>query len=91
MSLISLFKNSEYDVVKFDVMESEFYKLNKIISKMFPFTNKYKTFHAHSTIAYVNPGLGDKYITKLRNQKAIAKAVSFTYKDADGKKTISLI
>lgn len=52
---ISLFKNEEFTVVKFDVEKTEVLtKLRERCDK-FPNEDKYPTYHPHSTIAYVKP------------------------------------
>jgi len=85
LNRVSLFKHEKFDVVKFDIMDSEINKLNKLVADNFPYTNKYPVYHAHSTIAYVNPGEGEKYLTKLKNIKTTAKAVEFIFSTKTGK------
>ena len=56
LGAISLFKNSEFDVVKVDVYSPELHDLNARISKAFPVESKYPSYVPHATIAYTKPG-----------------------------------
>lgn len=68
LSDISLFENEKYDVVKFDIDDKDniLTDFNKTLTEKYPFTNKFKDYHPHSTIAYVKKGKGKKYIQKLK-------------------------
>lgn len=82
---ISLFENEKFDVVKWDVGSDELSVLNKMVCKMWPYTNKFPDYHAHVTIAYCKPGAGKTYATKL--SEPIEKQISYwVYSKADGKK-----
>ena len=62
---ISIFENSDYDVVKFDVDSDDLVEINKFIKK-FPHTSDYSDYKPHMTISYVKRGMGKKYIKKLK-------------------------
>jgi 2'-5' RNA ligase len=70
----SLFEKDEYDVLKFEVGYQTkggnyLRKINKELSN-FPHTNDYPNYQPHSTIAYIKPGLGQKYVDLLnKNQQ----------------------
>ncbi len=61
-------KEDLYDVLKFDVQGDNLSKINKEL-KNFPYTNDYPNYHPHCTIAYVKPGLGQKYVDLLNKNK----------------------
>lgn len=87
LSRVSLFKNEKADVLKFDITEAELNKLNKLMCNEFDYTNTHPTYHAHSTIAYLMPGTGEKYLKKLANTKTFAVPTKLVYSDAKKKKT----
>ena len=59
----SLFKSPEYDVLKFDIEETNglLTKLNAAVRKKYKYTNEYPEYHPHATIAYIKKGEGQKY------------------------------
>ena len=59
---IGVFNNEEFDVVKLNVKSDSLHELNKKISE-FPHTTDYPDYNPHMTIAYVKPGLGNKYLS----------------------------
>ena len=61
-------KEDLYDVLKFDVQGDNLSKINKEL-KNFPYTNDYPNYHPHCTIAYIEPGLGKKYVDLLNKNK----------------------
>lgn len=62
-------KEDLYDVLKFEVEGENLRKINKEL-KQFPHTNDYPDYKPHCTIAYLQPGLGQKYVDLL-NQKGM--------------------
>lgn len=69
----SLFKKDEYDVLKFEVGYQNkggnyLSKINKEL-RNFPHTNDYPNYQPHNTIAYIKPGLGQKYVDLLNKNK----------------------
>ena len=65
---VSCFKNEKYDVLKFDVQGDILHGLNSDLKEL-PYTSNFPDYHPHSTIAYLKPGLGDKYIEMFKGQK----------------------
>jgi len=68
---VSLFKNDKYDVLKFNIRYPTrggnfLRKCNSELRKL-PHTNTYPDYIPHMTIAYINPGMGEKYVDILRN------------------------
>ena len=88
---ISSFKNELFDVLKFDVESDDMHALNKKFKK-FPNTTKYPDYHPHGTIAYLKPGLSEKYIKKMKDFAGITiKPSHLIYSKSDGtKKTYNL-
>jgi 2'-5' RNA ligase len=85
----SLFENEKYDVLKFDVVGDNLHETNADL-KQFPFTSNYPKYHPHLTVAYLNPGMGKKYVDMLNKVKAnefwLAPQYA-VYSEADGTKT----
>ncbi len=86
---ISIFKNPDFDVVKFDVDSKTLTELNGVMRKL-PNTTKFPDYHAHITLAYVNKGEGDKYVKPFEKERVIiGNKLVFSTKDGD-KKTLML-
>ena len=64
----SLFNNPDYDVLKFDVSGKDLHETNADL-KQYPFTTSYPDYHPHMTIGYLNPGEGEKYVSKLKGMQ----------------------
>lgn len=64
----SCFNNEKYDVFKFDVKGSSLHKANERLKK-FPFTSDFPDYHPHMTIAYLTPGMGERYVRMLDKGK----------------------
>lgn len=59
---VDAFKNENYDVLKFSVQVDESLKdFNNELSDL-PNSNEYPDYKPHITIAYLKPGMADKYI-----------------------------
>jgi 2'-5' RNA ligase len=58
----SLFENEDYDVVKVGIASEQLRALNKRVCKIFECTDKFKDYNPHTTIAYVDSGLGRNYL-----------------------------
>lgn len=84
---ISLFTNSEYDVLKFDINSKDLKALNKEVCEKFPHTNNFPVYHPHATIAYLQPGAG-KHYTRLKNKLQNRQFTSnkFIFSDPNGSK-----
>lgn len=60
----SLFKSDLYDVLKFDVDEESvkrFSEINSALCKL-PYKTDFPDYHPHCTVAYLKPGMGEKYV-----------------------------
>lgn len=62
---ISLFKNENYDVLKYDIESEQLNELNERFTDKFKYTNDFPDYHAHCTIAYLKPGTGEKYMKSV--------------------------
>ena len=62
---ISIFDTSDFfDVVKIEVDSKELHDLNKSFRHKLTYTNKYKGYKPHVTIAYVKHGKGKQFVGK---------------------------
>ncbi len=61
----SHFQSDAYDVVKIDVQSESLHALNRHICENLETTDTYPDYKPHITIAYVRPGLGALYASKL--------------------------
>lgn len=88
---VSLFENEKYDVLKFDVDGEYLHDINKELCK-FPHTNDYPDYHPHTTIAYLKPSEGKKYVKKFKDMEfeVIPKKIVYSMPDEkeEDKKTI---
>lgn len=78
---ISKFEGLDYDVIKIEVIGSDLNKANKVIANL-PYTNKYKTYSPHCTIAYVKKGSCDHLLGKeaFKGLTIPVKAITFRSK-----------
>ncbi len=86
----SLFKNEKYDVLKFDVKYptrgGEFlHKTNADLKKL-PHTSSFPDYHPHTTIAYLKPGKGQKYVNSLKDKEYKLLPEYAVYSKPDGSK-----
>lgn len=84
---LSLFKNDGFEVLKFDIMNAEINKLNKLCINNFKYTNKYPIFKAHATVCYLLPGTGEKYLKKFANMKFEGKPTKLVFSDKNRNKS----
>ncbi len=82
----SIFENEKYDVLKFDVRGKNLEETNAELKK-YPFTSDYPDYHAHSTIAYLKPGMGKKYVEKLEKMVFSVIPTKVLYSEGNGNKT----
>ena len=82
---VSLFENEKFDVLKFDIKSKVLDELNEKISK-FPNEDKYPDYHAHSTIAYIKKGKGDKYVKMFKNINLVGIPDKLVYSNIDNTK-----
>lgn len=60
----SLFKNPDYDVLKFDIKGENLHETNADLQQ-YPFTSNFPDYHPHMTIGYLKPGTGERYSKML--------------------------
>lgn len=82
---ISCFTNDEFDVLKYDVQSDALNLYNSIVTSLFPYKSKFPDYHAHLTIAYMNPGSGKKYSKKISIPKEL-KVLKWVYSQSNGRK-----
>lgn len=64
----STFNNPQYDVLKFDVVGPGLHTANAALKK-YPHTTNFPDYHPHTTIAYLKPGTGKRYVEMLKGQE----------------------
>lgn len=84
----SFFPNGESgsgDVLKLDVDSPDLHRLNKKIADAVPHTDTHPEYKPHATIAYVKPGLGEKYAgdASLEGHTALIDRVVFSGKNGE--------
>jgi 2'-5' RNA ligase len=82
---ISLFENTEYDVIKFDVDSPELRRLNELFSRLPNHDSHADMYRPHITLAYVKPSMAKKYV-KSPSKGAVLKVKTIEYSDK-GEKT----
>lgn len=89
---VEVFTNPDkYDVVVINVISNDLRRLNKHIRDNVEYTNKYKSYRPHVTIAYVKKGKGWKHRgeDKWKNEKFTCDQLLFSSKNGE-KNIISL-
>ena len=71
----TLFENPLFDVLKYDVNYPTrggafLHKAHEELASTLPNTQTYPDYHPHMTIAYLKPGLGNKYVELFRENNA---------------------
>ena len=79
---LSYFETKDCDVVKFDVESEDLNRLNKWCTDNFEYTNEFKDYHPHVTLAYVKKGTGKKYARKM-SYPAISTTDKLVYSRPD--------
>jgi 2'-5' RNA ligase len=76
-------EGADYDVVKVDVDSPDLHRLNDKIGEALEHTDTHPNYKPHVTLAYVKPGLGQKYVgrTDLAGRTITLDAVAFSGKD----------
>lgn len=71
------------DVVKVDIDSPDLHRLNKKIASALPNTETHPKYQPHATIAYVKPGMGEKYSGNdaLAGQEWVLHHLTFSGKD----------
>lgn len=86
----SLFKNEDYDVLKFEANDEILNNINKDL-RILPYTSKFNDYKAHMTIGYLKSGIGKKYTNKFKDLEfeIIPSYVVYSYpSDREKKKEI---
>lgn len=79
---VSIFENSKFDVLKFEIDSPDLNKLNEKF-KSLPYTSDFPDYKAHCTIAYLKKGMGKKYADKLNSKPTlIVKSDKVVYSKA---------
>lgn len=81
----SLFENPDYDVLKFDVKGDNLHKTN-VDLRRYPHTNSFPDYHPHTTIGYLKPGMGRKYVNKLKGMNYSLSPQYAVYSKPNGDK-----
>jgi len=89
---ISLFNNEKYDVLKFEVSYPTrggafLSKANNNLKEL-PNTNDFPKYHPHLTVAYLKPGMGDKYVKMFKDKEYVVKPTKIVYSKVDGSEKI---
>lgn len=73
----------QFDVVKIDVESDRLRELNKLIADSLECTDTHPSYNPHVTLAYVKPGLGEKYAgrTDVEGQTLLLDRLIFSSKD----------
>lgn len=90
----TLFENPEFDVLKFDVGYATrcgafLHKCNQALQQ-FPNTQTYPDYHPHMTIAYLKPGMGQKYVDLFKNNNLsefVCTPTHVVFSEPNGTKT----
>lgn len=74
------------DVVKFDVEGDDLHALNSRLAKL-PHTQTHPGYHPHVTLAYVQPGAGQKYEGRTDLQGTLITVDRLVFSSRDGSRT----
>jgi len=77
ISGITTFNNEKFDVIKIDVKSTMLTKLNKMFSKL-PNEDEHPIYRPHITLAYVNPGKGNKFIREFNSIELIINRIKYS-------------
>lgn len=87
---VSMFKGDKYDVLKFDVNEELLNKINNKLCEL-PYSTDYPEYHAHSTIAYLKKGTGEKYCDMFKEEVCEVTPKHIVYSRPNGEKLKKVI
>lgn len=82
----SCFKNDKYDVLKFEAKNSSLQLINGGLMKL-PNSNAYPEYKPHCTIAYLKPGMGEKYVKLFKNMEYLVFPTKLVYSEPNKNKT----
>jgi 2'-5' RNA ligase superfamily len=78
---ISVFKNDDYDVVKYEVpVTDELKKYHELVMLAFPNTQTFPKYEPYMTIAYVLKNTGKKYAKKVKPFEVTFDTVVYSYR-----------
>jgi len=83
----SVFKGEKADVVKAEVEGPALHALNQRIADALPHTDTHPTYQPHVTLAYVKPGLGEKYAGMRDLEGKTIRLDRVTFSDQNGRTT----
>lgn len=83
---VSVFSNEKFDVLKFDASGDWLHATNGELKEL-PHTNEYPDYKPHCTLAYLKPGLGQKYVALFNGLSYTVNPKEFVYSDSDRKQT----
>jgi len=73
-------------VLKFDASGDWLHAMNGELKEL-PHTNEYAEYKPHCTLAYLKPGMGQKYVDLFNGLLYAVKPKEFVYSDADRNQT----
>ena len=88
---MSLFENGKFDVLKFDVgytdkKSSFLHDCNEELTKL-PYKSDFPDYHPHMTVAYLKPGMGNKYVMAFKNEEHEVYPNHIIFSEPDNTKT----
>lgn len=83
---VSVFSNDKFDVLKFDAVGDWLHATNGELKEL-PHTNEYPDYKPHCTLAYLKPGMGQKYADMFNGLSYSVKPKEFIYSDSDRNQT----
>jgi len=83
----SVFKGEKADVVKAEVEGPALHALNQRIADALPHTDTHPKYQPHVTLAYVKPGLGEKYAGMRDLEGKTIRLDRVTFSDQNGRTT----
>jgi len=80
---LSIFRSDTHDVVKAEIESDDLHRINAKIAAALPTTDSHPDYQPHLTLAYVKPGMGEKYVglTDLDGIQVVANALIFSDKN----------
>ncbi len=87
VSIFPASKDSDYDVVKFDVQSEDLNRLNKKIANALPHEDTHPGYSPHVTVAYLKKGEGKKYagraVPGITGKEITFNSLTFSGKDGE--------
>lgn len=84
---VSVFENDDADVVQLSVVSPKLCELNKVISDNFEHTDTHPDFTPHTTICYLKPSFGKKYMGRKDFAGRKLKLDSVLFSGNDNRRT----